>query len=470
MDSNLEKKLAKGVRFILAPFVVEVISMIYIKKFSLFILIGLITFLTGCSANKSEIPQKEKNFIPISKVETDTITENYKNLDISNTKITIPDVDEVYELNFPVSTDTFERQLEKFEYNIRKYEGLEEDTDLVPYMNIMYWDNEKNDRLVIPLDEATKEQKEQVQYIGYNDGICSELLVFSNFMLEMGDYAITTTLVGDQDDHSKDAYGYRSTNLGTSVATYDLDKDDISNISYHLSDGDLLLTEAVDYVEKHMKEDYYYVGSEYLDYSVFGIDVRKLTDEIYYYEFDVGTAYDGVALNHDDATSRKMREKSYDTVIIFISAYTSYCQELFEVEPLRFVQKPIDEVRFNEYLELALKKIISENKIYSFMFKHKRFSIPVKDIIYFESRLHTIIIHTVNGDMYQSGKLNDIENKFQEGQHNFLRIHQSFFVNLHYIQALSFSEVNLYDGTYLKISENRRKMVREQYLRIMERL
>ena len=62
-------------------------------------------------------------------------------------------------MNFPVSTDTFERQLEKFEYNIRKYEGLEEDTDLVPYMNIMYWDNEKNDRLVIPLDEATKEQK-----------------------------------------------------------------------------------------------------------------------------------------------------------------------------------------------------------------------------------------------------------------------------------------------------------------------
>ena len=340
MDSNLEKKLAKGVRFILAPFVVEVISMIYIKKFSLFILIGLITFLTGCSANKSEIPQKEKNFIPISKVETDTITENYKNLDISNTKITIPDVDEVYELNFPVSTDTFERQLEKFEYNIRKYEGLEEDTDLVPYMNIMYWDNEKNDRLVIPLDEATKEQKEQVQYIGYNDGICSELLVFSNFMLEMGDYATTTTLVGDQDDHSKDAYGYRSTNLGTSVATYDLDKDDISNISYHLSDGDLLLTEAVDYVEKHMKEDYYYVGSEYLDYSVFGIDVRKLTDEIYYYEFDVGTAYDGVALNHDDATSLdSMNEDSGKDNLTAEPFGTNHLVTMFEKDKLGFVAR-----------------------------------------------------------------------------------------------------------------------------------
>lgn len=68
MDSNLEKKLAKGVRFILAPFVVEVISMIYIKKFSLFILIGLITFLTGCSANKSEIPQKRKILSPSQKL------------------------------------------------------------------------------------------------------------------------------------------------------------------------------------------------------------------------------------------------------------------------------------------------------------------------------------------------------------------------------------------------------------------
>ena len=80
---------------------------------------------------------------------------------------------------------------------------------------------------------------------------------------------------------------------------------------------------------------------------------------------DIEMRVDGITV------ARKMREKSYDTVIIFISAYTSYCQELFEVEPLRFVQKPIDQVRFNEYLELALKKIISEKKIYSFMFKHK---------------------------------------------------------------------------------------------------
>lgn len=187
------------------------------KQVGIALLMVVSVAVMGCSSEKTdETANLQSALQPITDVrkEVGENTLNASNLDMSNAKITIPDVDEVYELNFPVSTDTFERQLEKFEYNIRKYEGLEEDADLVPYMNIMYWDHEKNDRLVIPLNEATKEQKEQVQYIGYNDGTCSELLVFSNFMLEMGDYATTTTLVGDQDDHSKDAYGYRSTNLG----------------------------------------------------------------------------------------------------------------------------------------------------------------------------------------------------------------------------------------------------------------
>lgn len=179
---------------------------------------------------------------------------------------------------------------------------------------------------------------------------------------------------------------------------------------------------------------------------------------------DIEMYVDGITV------ARKMREMSNDTVIIFISAYTSYCQELFEVEPLRFIQKPIDETKFNQYLKLALEKIVAENKTYTFMFKHKLFSISIKDIIYFESRLHTIIIHTINGDMYQSGKLNDVEDKFKNGKFKFLRIHQSFFINLHFVQYMSFSEVTLYNGMCLKISENRRKVVREQYMQIMENL
>lgn len=80
---------------------------------------------------------------------------------------------EVYDLTFPTSTDSFERQIEKLQENIRKYEGIGEDVDLTQYMSLMYWDLEKDDRLTIPIREAADQQKKEVQYVGYNDGKCS---------------------------------------------------------------------------------------------------------------------------------------------------------------------------------------------------------------------------------------------------------------------------------------------------------
>lgn len=76
-----------------------------------------------------------------------------------------------------------EKQIEKFEDNIRKMKGLDKDVDLSPMMKMMYWDKAENDRPEIPVKEATKEQWDQIQYLGYNDGSYSACLVFSNYML-----------------------------------------------------------------------------------------------------------------------------------------------------------------------------------------------------------------------------------------------------------------------------------------------
>lgn len=51
---------------------------------------------------------------------------------------------------------------------------------------------------------------------------------------------------------------------------------------------------------------------------------------------DIEMATDGLT------TARRIRANNYDTLIIFISAYTSYWQELFEVGPFRFIEKPIN--------------------------------------------------------------------------------------------------------------------------------
>ena len=37
--------------------------------------------------------------------------------------------------------------------------------------------------------------------MGYNDGTCSELVIFSTFMLELGDYSVPTALTGEEEDY-----------------------------------------------------------------------------------------------------------------------------------------------------------------------------------------------------------------------------------------------------------------------------
>ena len=161
-----------------------------------------VTVLSGCESGKTEKTENvsQDNLVTLKEArkQAENFESEYKNLDFSEAQIKIPDVQQVYEMEFPISTDSFDRQVEKFEENIRLYEGLDDRVDLKQHMTLMYWDVAQNDRLIIPILEATDEQKEQVQYLGYNDGTCSELVIFSTFMLELGDYSVPTALIEEE--------------------------------------------------------------------------------------------------------------------------------------------------------------------------------------------------------------------------------------------------------------------------------
>ncbi len=365
------------------------------KRLTVTMVLAMIVMLMAGCANNNAAPQageanieRESQMLSLAEIreQAKDLHVSVKNLDLSEAKITIPKVDEVYDLTFPVSSDSFERQVEKFEENIRKYEGLGEDVDLTKYMNIMYWDKQQDDRLTVPYNEATEQQKQEIQYLGYNDGKCSELIVFSNFMLEMGDYSVPTQLLGDDTDYAKNEYGYRGYELGELVKSYDLSTDDISGVSYHLSDGDLALSDAVSYVEKHLKEDYYFAGSEILDYHVFAVNVRKLTDNVYYYEFDVSTSYQNLVLNKDDSIvvvpeGEMQNEDSLEPAPFGTNHFVS----MFQKERLGFIWsccQNFETVEVNHTYQKILSLEEACRLLGDYISKNKTFQISTIDLIY----------------------------------------------------------------------------------------
>lgn len=202
----------------------------------------------------------------------------------------------------------------------------------------------------------------------------------------------------------------------------------------------------------------------YFDGQALGDAIQK---NIYY-----DLIYMDIEMTHTDGikAAHIIRELGITTLLIYISAYDSYFQKLFEVEPFRFLSKPIDTVLFDKYFDDAYKKLTSAAQFFSFSFKQIYYKLPLSDILYFESDKRDVIIHTDTRQYRFLAKLDDVEKTLQKYPYDFLRIHQSYIINPLHIRTLSHSYVILKNNCQLQISLKYRKQVHTQYLNLVEEL
>lgn len=162
-------------------------------------------------------------------------------------------------------------------------------------------------------------------------------------------------------------------------------------------------------------------------------------------------------------TAKIIREYGLESIIIYISSYDSYLRQLFEVEPFRFLDKPINKKQFLTYFNKAYQKIITNSALYQYKFNKEVYRVPIREIMYFESDNRIVYIVTGQNKDRFYGKLNAVEQSIKKSKIVFLRIHQSYLVNYSYIKRMGFTEVELFDGTILPISDDRQKRIRDEY-------
>lgn len=165
--------------------------------------------------------------------------------------------------------------------------------------------------------------------------------------------------------------------------------------------------------------------------------------------------------------ARKIREKDPYTILIFVSAYDSYFRQLFEVEPFRFLDKPLDEKIFREYFLLAYKRISSQNERFAFRFEKRIYQLPLREIVYFESNLRLIYIHGKNREYRFYGKLNQVQEQMEKMSRYFIRIQRSYLVNYYHILSMNGKEVELITGEKLPVSKEYKDRALSRYLELL---
>lgn len=178
--------------------------------------------------------------------------------------------------------------------------------------------------------------------------------------------------------------------------------------------------------------------------------------DVIFLDIEMGQA-DGITV------ARKIRETDKNVLIIYVTSHESYMQESFSVRPFRFLVKPVEEKQIAGCLEAAYEEISSADSYFRYSYQRLNCKIPMRDILYFESKRRKVYIVTEKETFEFYGKLNEIEESLRASKGIFLRIHQSFLINYKHIKGLAYDFAVMDNEERLSISEDRRKLISKQY-------
>ena len=165
---------------------------------------------------------------------------------------------------------------------------------------------------------------------------------------------------------------------------------------------------------------------------------------------------------------RRIREEldNQTMQIVYISGKDSYYKDLFDVRPMHFLQKPLDEADIIKDLRLAMKLSNKLGGIFIFKKGHEAYRKPVKDILYFESNNRAVKVVTIDGEEVFYGKLEDVYE--QVAKYHFMYIHKSYIVNYFFVTKFRYEDVTMTNLEVLPISQARRKTIREMQMKFEE--
>lgn len=182
-------------------------------------------------------------------------------------------------------------------------------------------------------------------------------------------------------------------------------------------------------------------GSECIDCYPEDVDVLFLDIEM--------EGIDGIE------TARRVRAFDRRVVIVFVTNLFQCALEGYEVQALDFLVKPVRYTSFMMTLHKALDAVEKLRPRYiELSFDKSKKLVDVASILYIETKRKKLLVHTRHGDEFCNGPLKELEYRLKA--YGFGSMHQSFLVNLRYVEHVGKSEV-VVAGETLPISRYKRQ-------------
>lgn len=157
--------------------------------------------------------------------------------------------------------------------------------------------------------------------------------------------------------------------------------------------------------------------------------------------------------------ARSLREKNAnlgvgDTVLVFVTGIRDYVFDAFDLYAFQYLLKPIDEDKFAEVLERAVREAAKKKERSVLFIKSRNLTLDQSEILYIESRAKKVEIHTKGAaqaiEIYAA--MDELEGQLGE---NFYRCHRAYIVNMDCITEYDGESITLTNGDRVYLTKKK---------------
>lgn len=170
-------------------------------------------------------------------------------------------------------------------------------------------------------------------------------------------------------------------------------------------------------------ENFLFHYAEESDYDILLLDIEM-------------GAMDGVTM------AKKLRQNNDTVQIVFITGYSDYISEGYEVAALHYLMKPVKEEKLCAVLDRAAEKLLKNEKVLNFEMRGEMVRVPIYQIRYADVFGNYVTIHALT-DVTVKMTLGELEKQLDE---RFYRVGRSTIINLSQISRVTKTEIKLNDG------------------------
>lgn len=152
-------------------------------------------------------------------------------------------------------------------------------------------------------------------------------------------------------------------------------------------------------------------------------------------------AMDGVTM------AKQVRRDNEAVQIVFITGYSDYIAEGYEVAALHYLMKPVNREKLFAVLDRALEKRRQNERCLNLKMPGEMVRLPFYEIRYLDVHQNYVTVHGKD-DYTVKRPLGEFEGELDE---RFCRVGRAMILNLQYVQRVTKTQVVLSDGTVLPL-------------------